>query len=107
VSDSQCQRTGERLRRIVAAIRACEDGKENAALGEEDDAESLRPGSLVFVPVLGVTMLSKPAEGRRFYPINLSDSSDQPKPFGLKVRAVLIGGRPFELFQRTYGGLVG
>ena len=62
---------------------------------------SLRAGTLVFNPKLGVTMLAMHGGCRPYRLVDLSHSSDEPVKYGALVTPVLLNGNPYVLFQRT------
>jgi len=101
VPPAQLRRTETRLQQLVQLIADVETSGNKSLLGLESDTTSLKAGSLVHNPKLGVTMLAMEGGCRPYRLVDLSHSSDEPVKFGALVTPVLFKGKPYELFQRT------
>jgi hypothetical protein len=86
---------------LAQLIADVETSGNKSLLGLESDTTSLKAGSLVHNPKLGVTMLAMEGGCRPYRLVDLSHSSDEPVKFGALVTPVLFKGKPYELFQRT------
>ena len=101
VPAAQLSHTETRLQQLVQLIADVETSGNKSLLGLESGTTSLKAGSLVHNPKLGVTMLAKEGGCRPYRLVDLSHSSDEPVKFGALVTPVLFRGKPYELFQRT------
>jgi tetratricopeptide (TPR) repeat protein len=101
VPPAQMTRTETRLQQLAQLIADVETSGNKSMLGPESDTTSLKAGSLVHNPKLGVTMLALEGGCRPYRLVDLSHSSDDPVKFGALVTPVLFNGKPYELFQRT------
>jgi hypothetical protein len=101
VPAEQLRRTEAHVMQVAQLIADVETSGNLSFLGSDSDAPSLKAGSLVYNPKLGVTMMALAGDCRPYQLIDLSRSSDDPAKFGAKVMPVLFKGKTYELFQRT------
>jgi hypothetical protein len=83
---------------IVGLIERAETNQDSVSMGSEENAQSCNAGTLVFNPMLGVTMLYKDAAPKQFYVVNFSRADCDQRYFGARVSPVLSGGKPYVLF---------
>lgn len=101
VPAEQIRRTESRLQEIVQLMTTVETSGNTTLLGPESRSAALKAGSLVFNPMLGVTMLARDVQAREYWLVDLSHSNDEPRKFGAMVTPILFNGKPYELFQHT------
>lgn len=96
--EAQLVRTTRRVEHIVGLIERAETNQDSVSMGSEENAQSCNAGTLVFNPMLGVTMLYKDAAPKQFYVVNFSRADCDQRYFGARVSPVLSGGKPYVLF---------
>ena len=101
VSAEQISRTETRVALLAQLIAEIETAGNKSILGSDSDIASLKAGSLVYNPKLGVTMLAMAGGFQPYRLVDLSHSSNKLAKYGAKVTPVLVKGKPYELFQRT------
>jgi hypothetical protein len=101
VPAQQMSRTETRVNELAQLIADVETSGKQSFLGLDSSVASLKAGSLVYNPKLGMSMLAMAGGLQPYRLVDLSRSSNDFAKFAAKVTPVLLKGKPYELFQRT------